>query len=106
MPTSQEPDHVSARRIVWIGAVSVAIGIAGIAVSRAIDRPDHVQPPQNAPATIGMLEQRSIGSTERGVELRNAQEASLHTYRWRDRDAGVAEIPIERAMQIVEERAR
>ena len=103
---SQEPDRFSARRIVGIGVLSLLAGALGVAVSRALDVPRRTGAPENAPATIGMLEQGAIASTERGVALRNEQEGSLHRYRWRDRDGGIAEIPIERAMQIVEERAR
>lgn len=102
----QEPDRISAKRIVWIGALSLIVGVTGVGISRALDLPRGDGATSTAPATIGMLEQRAIESTERGIALRNKQEASLHAYRWCDRDAGIAEIPIERAMQIAEERAR
>lgn len=103
---SQEADRISTRRIAWITVLSLVVGIGGIAVSRVLDLRDHARSPAAAPETIGEIEQGAIGSTERGITMRRAQEASLQGYHWRDRDAGVAEIPIERAMQIVEERAR
>lgn len=102
----QEPDRISLRRIAWIGVLSILVGVVGVAASRVLDLPKPRRSPTNAPATIGMLEQGSIESSERGVTLRKEQEASLHAYAWRDQDAGIAEIPIERAMQIVEERSR
>ena len=33
--------------------------------------------------------------------MRAAEEAQLHSYRWVDREAGIAAIPIERAMEIL-----
>ncbi|MGH7284366.1 MAG: hypothetical protein ACRELY_22795 [Polyangiaceae bacterium] len=101
----QERDRFSARRIVLIAVLSVVAGVLGVLVSRALDSPQASHAPERAPETIGMLEQSPIESTERGIAMREDQEASLRGYRWRDRDAGVAEIPIERAMQIIEERA-
>jgi hypothetical protein len=37
-------------------------------------------------------------------EMRAAQEAQLNSYRWVDREAGIAVIPIERAMEILASR--
>jgi hypothetical protein len=34
-------------------------------------------------------------------EMRAAEEAQLHSYRWVDQEAGIAAIPIERAMEIL-----
>jgi hypothetical protein len=36
--------------------------------------------------------------------MRAAEEAQLHSYRWVDREAGIAAIPIERAMEILAQR--
>ena len=38
------------------------------------------------------------------VALRAAEDATLHSYAWVDRDAGVARIPIERAIDLLAER--
>jgi hypothetical protein len=37
-------------------------------------------------------------------EMRAAEEAQLHSYGWVDRQAGVAAIPIERAMELLAQR--
>ena len=37
-------------------------------------------------------------------EFRAAEEAQLHSYRWVDRESGIASIPIERAMEILADR--
>ena len=36
--------------------------------------------------------------------MRAAEESQLHSYRWVDREAGIAAIPIERAMEILADR--
>jgi hypothetical protein len=37
-------------------------------------------------------------------QMRAAEEAQLHSYRWVDREAGIAAIPIKRAMELLAER--
>jgi hypothetical protein len=45
-----------------------------------------------------------VASSRDYQEVRAAEEAQLHSYRWVDRDAGIAAIPIERAMEILASR--
>jgi hypothetical protein len=45
-----------------------------------------------------------VASSRDYQEMRAAEEAQLHSYRWVDRDAGIAAIPIERAMEILASR--
>lgn len=54
-----------------------------------------------APAGDVPIERTLIEATERGQDLRAAQRASLERWGWTDRAAGKAEIPIERAMELV-----
>ncbi len=42
-----------------------------------------------------------VASSRDYQEIRAAEEAQLHSYRWVDREAGIAAIPIERAMEIL-----
>jgi len=42
-----------------------------------------------------------VASSRDYQELRAAEEAQLHSYGWVDREAGIAAIPIERAMEIL-----
>ncbi len=42
-----------------------------------------------------------VASSRDYQEMRAAEEAQLHSYRWVDREAGIAAIPIERAMEIL-----
>ena len=45
-----------------------------------------------------------VASSRDYQEMRAAEEAQLHSYRWVDREAGIAAIPIERAMEILARR--
>jgi hypothetical protein len=42
-----------------------------------------------------------VASSRDYQQMRAAEEAQLHSYRWVDREAGIAAIPIERAMEIL-----
>jgi hypothetical protein len=41
-----------------------------------------------------------VASSRDYQEMRAAEEAQLHSYRWVDREAGIAAIPIKRAMEL------
>ena len=45
-----------------------------------------------------------VASSRDYQEIRAAEEAQLHSYAWVDRQAGIAAIPIERAMEILSRR--
>ena len=45
-----------------------------------------------------------VASTRDYQEMRAAEEMQLHSYGWVDREAGIAAIPIERAMEILASR--
>jgi hypothetical protein len=42
-----------------------------------------------------------VASSRDYQEMRAAEEAQLHSYRWVDQEAGIAAIPIKRAMEIL-----
>ena len=95
-------------RIGWLIVYGVAVGAAGVGVSsfilqkRTPDSPGAAAPaPSVAPRTIASIEQTQILTTAAGQDLRARQRRELEGFRWVDRDAGVAAIPIERAMAIV-----
>ena len=98
----QERDHVDGGPIAKIMIGLIAIGVAAIAVAAVLmgHGPER-SAARTAPRTIGSIEQTQITTTAAGLELHDRQRESLETWRWVDRDAGVAAIPIERAMQIV-----
>jgi hypothetical protein len=99
----QERDRIA---IGWIAALALVVcgaGIASVAVEwmmlRAEDRAAHVAPATGAP--YGPVEFSPIWDSERGITLEAQQRASLERLEWVDRDAGIARIPIERAMDLV-----
>lgn len=102
---AQEPDRIASRRVAWIAGLSLLMGLAGVVGSRFLEGPSRepMGSPHRAPVTMGIVEQSLIESNARGIEMRRAEEAELHRYEWVDRDAGIARIPIERAMKLVEE---
>jgi hypothetical protein len=104
----QERDLVQGARIWWLVVYGLVIGALGVLASTFILRartPDHASAssgaPSVAPRTIGSIEQTQVGATAAGMDLRARQQRELEGFRWVDRDAGVAAIPIERAMAIV-----
>jgi hypothetical protein len=106
----QEEDVVASGRLVRIGVVSVAVGALGVFVAGAllVVRVGAVTPsltgahgPLPAPREISGLEQTPIRDTRVGEDLLDAQKRRLETWSWVDRDAGIARIPIRRAMDVV-----
>ena len=106
----QEEDRVPSRTIVV--TTLVAIGTAAmamiasslllVAVSGGL-RPDEAGPggPRPGPRTLAGLEQTPILAAEVGLDLHNAQRRELQAWGWADRDAGLARIPIDRAIDLV-----
>lgn len=107
----QEQDVLPRRRILAIAGASIAITLVSLFVARALlggGSRTGANEPAGAPQTIGTVEQTLVNASRRGLDLRAAQEKELQRYGWVDRDAGIATIPIDRAMDLVanEEAAR
>ncbi len=101
----QAPDRLHRRTMLGVTAASivitgVALVVAGMLLEAWGQKPRATAPPV-APRTIGTLEQTLILDTKRGIALRDEQAASLRRWAWVDRDAGVARIPIEEAIDIL-----
>jgi hypothetical protein len=62
--------------------------------------------PRAAGSTIAHIDQTPILGAPAGLDLRREQRRQLSRYRWVDRDAGFAAIPIERAMDLLVEQSR
>ncbi len=112
----QEKDKVASRKIVAIAIGSVIIGAAGVVIEALLlmagagsVKIDTVPPGQaQRPATvhIGEVKQTDIYRKAWGQELLAAQRKELESYRWVEKDRGVAQIPIDKAMDIVVEKSR
>jgi hypothetical protein len=106
----QEEDRVESRRIVRVGVVSLLVGAIAVFFAGLLEvssvgalRPT-IAPrrgPRTAPREIGQVEQTPILETRAGIDMQRAQAGSLAGWGWVDRDAGIATIPIEEAMDIV-----
>jgi hypothetical protein len=104
----QESDDLAHGRVVRIAIAGLLVGTAAVAVSTALltrtapvggdTRPGTLLP---SVAEISEVEQTPIDVAKRGLDLRHAQLGALERWQWIDRDAGIASIPIERAMDIV-----
>ncbi len=100
----QAPDELARD---WIGAVTLAsLAVVGVSLliawmllGRWGEVPSHETPPP-APRTIATLEQSLILHTDRGLELRTQQAALLARREWVDRDAGIARIAIDDAIDV------
>jgi hypothetical protein len=89
----------------WIAIVSITITIASTFIAWGFERAEMRHTTDysnvNAPPPLGTAE-RTLVTVEpgRGVAERRQQRAELSTWGWVDRDAGVAAIPIERAVDL------
>lgn len=112
----QEADGIASWTIVRAGFVAVIVGCAGVLVAGLVLvgevgslRPSAMNGATAAPfsRTISNVEQTPIGVSRIGLDVKAAQQRRLGEWGWKDRDAGVATIPIERAIDVVvEEQAR
>lgn len=112
----QEHDRVATRKIVSVVAVALITGALAVIVAALLlqagagsIRIDTVQPGHaQRPATvhIGQIKQTMIDYKAWGRELNARQHKELSTYRWIDKQNGLAQIPIDDAMDIVVQRAR
>jgi hypothetical protein len=111
----QEADDVASRSVVRVAVASVAIGATGVffaglivAATAGALQPDVSGPggPRPPAPEISGIEQTSIRDTKMGIDMRDAQRRQLEGWGWADRDAGVATIPIERAIDLIVEARR
>ena len=109
-PVQQERDVVRAGRLVAIAALTVLVGALGVLAARLLSpRAQGQAPPRTAsgPAfQAGTPERSLIERSERGLALQAEQRAKLGHYGWVNRDAGLARIPIERAIDLTVEQSR
>jgi hypothetical protein len=107
----QEPDVLPGSRLLLLAASALFVSVLGVLVSWWMLSNDSASHPPSLLASSaafapGTPEQTPIETTERGLTLRVQQQKQLAGYGWVDRDAGVARIPIERAMDLRAEGVR
>jgi hypothetical protein len=95
--TSQEPDRLPLRAILITAGITIATFAGSVVVAAEFARPSYntpVAPPSDT------LERTLVADTQRGVDLQESRAKSLDRYGWVDRDAGIARIPIDRAIDL------
>jgi hypothetical protein len=106
----QEEDVVAARQVAITGIVAAVIGtlgvfFAGLLLTSATGalRPDVAgKTGRRAPGrTLSRVEQTPVEVRRTGIDLRDRQQRELDSWGWVDRDAGIAKIPIERAIDLL-----
>lgn len=104
----QEPDRIAWRTLAKIATIAALVIAAALVSSSAMLvaergalRPHSERRPTHAPRQIGMVNQAPIDSERYGLRLRERQRERLANFGWVDRDAGIAHIPIELAMDLV-----
>jgi len=106
----QEDDLVAGRKLAIIGAGSVVVGAVGVIVAALLVYRDTgalrpsaagLRGPLPAPTAISRVEQTPIWQTRAGLDTKAAQQAELNHLKWLDREAGIAQIPIDDAIDIV-----
>lgn len=107
----QEPDLVPGWRLLSLAGLAVCVAALGVLVSwwmLSDSSASHLssRTASSAAFAAGTPEQTPIEASERGLTLRAKQKQQLTGYGWVDRDAGIARIPIERAMDLRAEGSR
>ncbi len=102
----QAPDEIGRRRIQHVTIASIVVMAISLVVTWGLldewreGRQVEPSPPPVAQPTIGMLEQSLVEETHRASALRAEQEGALRQWGWVDRDAGLAKVPIDTAIDL------
>lgn len=100
-----EPDRISMRGVLIVAAVLVGcVVVVAIGTRRMAVYFEGPGPSVQTQAMSPDAAERRAHWEEPQVDLarvRAAEEAHLHAYRWIDRDAGIVQVPIERAMELI-----
>lgn len=106
----QEEDVVASRSLlkvyfggILIGAIGVFFAGVVLAASTGALQPSFAgaSGPRPSKPQLSHIEQTPIWDAERGLDLRRAQLRELQSWGWVDRNAGIAKIPIDQAIDIV-----
>lgn len=99
---SKEDDRLPWRPIAAVAVAGVVVFFATLVAANLLLQTSEMEPrPSVPPPPSGTVMRTLIAITKPGLDLRDQERASLAVYAWVDRDAGIASIPIERAMDLV-----
>jgi len=97
--SAQEPDRLPLGKILVATLITVVVFAVGIAVSGAALAGHE---PTSVPAPHDTVEHGLVWASAPGLE----RDAAATRFGWVDRDAGVATIPIDRAIDVTLEERR
>jgi len=93
----QEPDALPLRAILIVAGITFAIFVLAVIIAAEVARKSILYP---VPPPRDTLERPLVAVTERGVTLQKERAKELDRWSWVDRDAGVASMPIEEAIDL------
>jgi hypothetical protein len=105
-----EPVDVNIARLLWIAlGWSIFVGLAALALTGLVVLFETLRPPSSASplARVEILPpEPRLEANPKVVldQVRRREDQLLNGYAWVDRDAGIARIPIDRAMAVLAER--
>ncbi len=100
---TQELDRLPLRAILVVAAVTIAVfAVSVIAAAEAARTATDTR----VPAPRDTLERSLVENTARGVELQRRRAHDLDRWTWIDRDAGIAQMPIDEAIDLTVEAER
>ncbi len=110
-PVLQEQDVMPRRLALSTTTVIVSVTLGGIAVAGLVLRltvgPAPAAPEAMAAAReVSGIEQSLVVNDSEGLRRSEAQRKELESYRWVDRQRGLVQIPIQRAMELVAQGAQ
>jgi hypothetical protein len=102
---ARQPVDVNTHRVMAGAAIVVAAIVLALGVSRALlaGLGAGIQDPPRAPRELPPTPREQVHPITDYQRYRAAEQAKLEAYAWVDRQGGVAQIPIERAMALVAE---
>lgn len=101
---AHESYAVAAGKLHWIAAIMAAVLVGIVVTMYLLFRAWFVAVPLESVARIPPSPRLQADPASDLASERRREEARLAAYRWVDRDAGVARIPIERAMRLLSRR--
>lgn len=101
---AHESYAVAAGKLHWIAAIMAAVLVAIVMTMYLLFRAWLAAAPLETVTQIPPIPRLQPHPARDLASERDREQARLSGYRWMDRDAGVARIPIERAMRVLAQR--
>lgn len=104
-PLRQAEEALPSRALVIVITISTVVGLSALALAWWLTPAAHLERSHARPARpIDGLEQRVMWDVARSSETQATERTRLERYQWVD--AAVARIPVERAMELIQQGCR